>query len=1655
MTVELENQSKQEDWRRNSDDSILMIGSNTKKDNNRIVRFLILSLVILFIAGTITGLLSWYEKPVKLNLFLITNDIRDNRNPYWSMTQGNVRYLKESDLFHTYINLNEQLLNSDLHKSRENGSNLVYIDCLISIDEHNELLLKCDSAKNKFQSSMKFNDVLKWIDKNLNNNTILIFNGFLSNDTHSFYNQDDKVKHLVYKGLCSINKNNLLFILGNEYIRPDVILPGKDHGLFLHFLVEGMKGAADSFSGFEDGTINSSGLVKYLNVRINNWLNHFGFDSHDIIYWASSEDTFTIRSFGVPINEDFALFNQIESYPKWLTNSWKEIELSKSHKNYIDHPLFYHETLQAVQNSEDLWIYGYDRNELKSNIETKLRNANEKYSNSAIKSSLDNFTFAQYMQKGSNSFQFQKLVNDIVEMIKNNRIIASDKNLKSEMQTSKINELVEMWFNSLPKDSSIYFQNATLIQACLNEKWSNLIDIMFINKCLRRIGGPVMLESELIKHFEKLVAESENSYECEVYYEIFKSRCLRENIISQSEIWPKCISVYRKLLEYQHELEIFVLFGGQGHSKAILNEIMRINSELDSIKSNLIMLRNARDFLSFTIQDVYWYSFIYELDPERMNLVIDYFKCQVKLAKSLNDFDDLTWEVEQNQENNKARSTQLNVLRLNYQNEINSMHLTHERLLSARESLLCNFNDSISSILKNEMNTNNLNTKVHVSRIFNLLRLPFISPDIRESLWNQLVSYLILKSKYIDNLKSDYCNSRPLHLNNFSNTYNSPSDNNDHVSLSIKLLDILLGLNGSLSSKNPDNLQVNQLVELNQIFQENKEIKYPIEIVKIPGFSELLDQLFFNNKLIIDDQPKLSNNHINKYNFFSEIRSIRYQFSFDFPSNSIEHQISNYFIESDNTEYRTFPQVTSNVYNVRILSENQKTGKADLKLSFVLDKNVSSVEPFKIELLNHVGSLMVYQCEDKNSKNSEDSPGSSPLEFQKDISFSLNYSLFTELNNVSVLSSEQIIPFLLTYNGLRKHIFVPIRINWKSSLPTIEFHNVPITSSSHTDLRFRPIHKLNSLPVLLTNRTSKIQHYKVQTIFTLIDGTSTIKYHSDEIKIDPNSKLLINLKEKGNEIIDQSTVISTDNLITKKTEQQNSWPGSQIPVRPEFQLQIFDSNTVSGDPIVSESRRMSFLNPREYFNTGMPDYDPLEKKLSISLSGDKDIFDKQPATIRLHLDRTFNDDTMKSKKGGKLDGLFDFRSDSTIKLLAQPVSPPFFDNGLVSRFWIDLDNHKRSFIFQNRWSKNFSDSVTPLPVIIPEIKLIMPEVAGTKKPVPIRIEPINDAENSSVILEIATNQSVGPFQTLNYRTLHKFNSSRKALFAVGVDGKSGSLIVNTDFDDWIYDLQTTGLFGNVYLRARLLDEFGNALAIFEKKILIDDQLPENNNLINLPAFAKPGSSFDIVFTSTQPPSGIAEVIAFPGTLIDGKVTDGVRTSILNPVPSKSGIEKETTANSVLTYYKGKIQIPEKTQAPGETLITVVAKTKAGESVSIQRPIRIVAADYSDPGSISGIVLLADRPQPELPVVLRKMDKNRSEVGRTKTDSQGRFKFNSILPGNYGIFTARSIDQTSAQADLNVEPGNNTELKLVLGRVNLPSNGPPPQEKNEPVETKNK
>jgi hypothetical protein len=88
-------------------------------------------------------------------------------------------------------------------------------------------------------------------------------------------------------------------------------------------------------------------------------------------------------------------------------------------------------------------------------------------------------------------------------------------------------------------------------------------------------------------------------------------------------------------------------------------------------------------------------------------------------------------------------------------------------------------------------------------------------------------------------------------------------------------------------------------------------------------------------------------------------------------------------------------------------------------------------------------------------------------------------------------------------------------------------------------------------------------------------------------------------------------------------------------------------------------------------------------------------------------------------------------------------------------------------------------------------------------------------------------------------------------------------------------------------------------------------------------------------------------------------------------------------------------------------------------------------------------------QSELPVVLRKMDAKRTEIARTKTDKQGQFQMPAIAPGTYGIFTAKSLDQTSAQAEVIVKSGQITSVSLSLGRVNLPSNGPAPKAEQVP------
>ncbi|MFM7317743.1 MAG: hypothetical protein ACKO5E_12425, partial [bacterium] len=294
-------------WKKGSDSIYLKSIENDSAKKNSKIRLAILLISLLIITGILTGLFSWYEKPGKMSLFLLTNDARDNSSPYWSITQGNVKLLRESNLFYSIHNLNEDILKTNPVKHRENGSNIIYIDCKFIIDQNNEVMLKEQSPNNLNETFIKLKDVIHWLNTHLVNNTVLVFNASLPDNSISDHNDAQKIKNLIHDNIITINKPNVLVLFPNANGESDHIIPDKGHGLFLHFFVEGLRGAADPFSGLEDGTIKSLGLVRYLNTRMNNWLDHYGFDLRPFTYWVSSDDPFLIRKSGEQFNEDLGI----------------------------------------------------------------------------------------------------------------------------------------------------------------------------------------------------------------------------------------------------------------------------------------------------------------------------------------------------------------------------------------------------------------------------------------------------------------------------------------------------------------------------------------------------------------------------------------------------------------------------------------------------------------------------------------------------------------------------------------------------------------------------------------------------------------------------------------------------------------------------------------------------------------------------------------------------------------------------------------------------------------------------------------------------------------------------------------------------------------------------------------------------------------------------------------------------------------------------------------------------------------------------------------------------------------------------------------------------------------------------------------------------
>ena len=526
------------------------------------------------------------------------------------------------------------------------------------------------------------------------------------------------------------------------------------------------------------------------------------------------------------------------------------------------------------------------------------------------------------------------------------------------------------------------------------------------------------------------------------------------------------------------------------------------------------------------------------------------------------------------------------------------------------------------------------------------------------------------------------------------------------------------------------------------------------------------------------------------------------------------------------------------------------------------------------------------------------------------------------------------------------------------------------------------------------------------------------------------------------------------NLLKSDENQSQSpvsttWYGNATPVDSKLSVEVID-NKHSARLLMNREYRFQTPAPKEILEMSPLVYETKARKLVAKMSARPEFEGTSPATVRLRIPVRSNaiPDSPVVGVGGNLLGQLAFDKNSSLQIVASPVRLDPLRNGSSGRIYFDLDRYDRAFVYQNRWIVDSERDLFPLLLVRPEISMVTAPVVRNGEPIRIKFEPVNEPEGCIIILECVETKTDSDSPAI-YRFVQKFATSREERFAVAQDEATGTFKILNAQQDWTYEMPTTGLVGKVSLKASLLDRFGKVLANDTAQVLLDDQLFEQAELIDVPEFVKVGSKLKVRLQMRPPASGVKQVLAVLGPVKDRKIPENASQVLLIKEDAVSAGATPIIKSSLETW-SAFLEIPVKPELVGRSMITVILTTGAGLTQEVTGEVEIKKADFVDSGMIQGSVFQGSLSQAELPVVLRKMDAKRTEVARTKTDKQGQFQMSEIAPGKYGIFTAKALDQTSAQAEVVVKPGESTVVRLRLGRVHLPSNGAAPKAEAEPV-----
>lgn len=454
------------------------------------------------------------------------------------------------------------------------------------------------------------------------------------------------------------------------------------------------------------------------------------------------------------------------------------------------------------------------------------------------------------------------------------------------------------------------------------------------------------------------------------------------------------------------------------------------------------------------------------------------------------------------------------------------------------------------------------------------------------------------------------------------------------------------------------------------------------------------------------------------------------------------------------------------------------------------------------------------------------------------------------------------------------------------------------------------------------------------------------------------------------------------------------------------QLSVEVSSAKTGRPILSRVFRIVVASPKEYVELVRCKFVPFQggrNRLEATLRGTKR-FEGPDCIAELVLDPK-NIPGLRSVEGGKLKAVVP-ADGRPVTLYADnlQLEEVVDQNG---QFEISIDGAPRTFVLDAVFARQ-GNPTTPRLVAKPGIGIVANSQGLAGPNFSVALQPVNLAVDSSLSLTLGQSDSLTPADRS-----FRFATPFKTRLGFATDGK-GELVFTAVISDWHIKVDTSGLVGTRQLVCEsMLGDIVTGRS--QRYVSLDDRAAHTVRFKSLPDRIAAGEKHIFQISGYSELTGIESAQIFIGEPEENAIPKSAKTATCQP------------ANEKRTDWFAELKTPKKL---GELIITAAVKNGAGLMTFETQAIEVVDAAEINKGEIAGQVFESVRIQPRLDVVL--LNAKGQPVAKTTTGFDGRFKFSSVVQGDYILESFKPASGRSGRTSVKVSAGQTSSVDISLG-----------------------